>query len=203
MQPQALGDCPREHCQILCSLLKECWWILVGIIVCYKICGFTLELWRKQKQKQLRKQPLPHEQKLVHDQPFARSNQKLGHERPLARPQKQLPEQQHQVHSPPKGAGKWRKTLLIVFVVFGVGMSIWLFWHLNGKINLRREETLANMCDERARMLQDQFNVSMNHVHALAILVSTFHHGKHPSAIDQVICNLIYDASFSTINTRT
>ncbi|KAG5064835.1 hypothetical protein JHK85_006018 [Glycine max] len=51
----------------------------------------------------------------------------------------------------------------------------------------RREETLANMCDERARMLQDQFNVSMNHVHALAILVSTFHHGKHPSAIDQKI----------------
>ncbi|KAF3795470.1 Histidine kinase 3 [Nymphaea thermarum] len=41
------------------------------------------------------------------------------------------------------------------------------------------------MCDERARMLQDQFNVSMNHVHALAIMVSTFHHGKMPSAIDQ------------------
>ena len=55
---------------------------------------------------------------------------------------------------------------------------------------------LTNMCDERARMLQDQFNVSMNHVHALAILVSTFHHDKHPSAIDQVvystsICSLI------------
>ncbi|PNY07808.1 histidine kinase 2-like protein [Trifolium pratense] len=46
---------------------------------------------------------------------------------------------------------------------------------------------LATMCDERARMLQDQFNVSMNHVHALAILVSTFHHGKHPSAVDQNI----------------
>ncbi|MCD9639843.1 hypothetical protein HAX54_024589 [Datura stramonium] len=29
----------------------------------------------------------------------------------------------------------------------------------------------------------DQF--SMNHVHALAILISTFHHGKQPSAIDQ------------------
>jgi hypothetical protein len=57
---------------------------------------------------------------------------------------------------------------------------------MNEEINLRREETLANMCDERARMLQDQFNVSMNHVHALAILVSTFHHEKHPSAIDQV-----------------
>jgi len=49
----------------------------------------------------------------------------------------------------------------------------------------RRIENLSNMCDERARMLQDQFNVSMNHVHALAILVSTFHHGKNPSAIDQ------------------
>ena len=54
----------------------------------------------------------------------------------------------------------------------------------------RREEMLTNMCDERARMLQDQFNVSMNHVHALAILVSTFHHGKHPSAIDQVFYSI-------------
>lgn len=50
----------------------------------------------------------------------------------------------------------------------------------------KRRETLGNMCDERARMLQDQFNVSMNHLQALAILVSTFHHAKNPSAIDQV-----------------
>ncbi|KAK4484097.1 hypothetical protein RD792_011317 [Penstemon davidsonii] len=41
------------------------------------------------------------------------------------------------------------------------------------------------MCDQRARMLQDQFSVSVNHVHALAILVSTFHYYKNPSAIDQ------------------
>ncbi|XP_015869325.1 histidine kinase 2 [Ziziphus jujuba] len=182
---KALVECPREHCQMLCSLLKEVWWVLVGIIVCYKIFGFTLKSWRKQKQKLVQEQPLAQQQKLVHDQPLARINKKLVNERPLARPQKQLPKQQHQVDNPPKGAGKWRKTLLIVFVVFGVSMSIWLFWHLNGKIILRREETLTNMCDERARMLQDQFNVSMNHVHALAILVSTFHHGKHPSAIDQ------------------
>ncbi|XXG81879.1 hypothetical protein AAC387_Pa09g2421 [Persea americana] len=44
---------------------------------------------------------------------------------------------------------------------------------------------LANMCDARARMLQDEFNVSKNHLHALAILVSAFHHGKNPSSIDQ------------------
>ncbi|KAG8081714.1 hypothetical protein GUJ93_ZPchr0019g2649 [Zizania palustris] len=50
----------------------------------------------------------------------------------------------------------------------------------------KRREALSSMCDERARMLQDQFNVSMNHLQALAILVSTFHHSKNPSAIDQM-----------------
>ncbi|KAL7149594.1 hypothetical protein ABFS83_05G051900 [Erythranthe nasuta] len=49
----------------------------------------------------------------------------------------------------------------------------------------RRKEALVSMCDQRARMLQDQFSVSVNHVHALAILVSTFHYYKNPSAIDQ------------------
>ncbi|MQM16745.1 hypothetical protein Taro_049705 [Colocasia esculenta] len=47
------------------------------------------------------------------------------------------------------------------------------------------ERQLVSMCEERARMLQDQFAVSVNHVHALAILVSTFHFHKQPSAIDQ------------------
>ncbi|TKY45335.1 Histidine kinase 2 [Spatholobus suberectus] len=47
----------------------------------------------------------------------------------------------------------------------------------------RREEMLAKMCDERAVCCKIKFNVSTNHVHALSILVSTFHHGKHPSAI--------------------
>lgn len=51
---------------------------------------------------------------------------------------------------------------------------------------VRRKEVLGSMCDQRARMLQDQFSVSVNHVHALAILVSTFHYNKNPSAIDQV-----------------
>lgn len=54
----------------------------------------------------------------------------------------------------------------------------------------KAEEALESMCEERARMLQDQFAVSVNHVHALAILVSTFHYRKQPSAIDQVY--LIY-----------
>ncbi|KAI3774851.1 hypothetical protein L1987_49413 [Smallanthus sonchifolius] len=84
-----------------------------------------------------------------------------------------------------RSAGKWMKKLLVLFVLVGVTVSVWLFWYLNDGIQLRRRETLENMCDERARMLQDQFNVSMNHVHALAILVSTFYHGKQPPAIDQ------------------
>ncbi|GFS46541.1 histidine kinase 3 [Actinidia rufa] len=49
----------------------------------------------------------------------------------------------------------------------------------------KRKETLASMCDERARMLQDQFNVIMNHVQNMSILISTFHHEKNPSSIDQ------------------
>lgn len=153
--------------------------------MCYKIFGSSLKSWKNQKQKQVQEQPFARQQKLVHDKPLAR-HEKLGHG-PLVRPQKQQAKQQQQIYSPPKSAGKWRKKLLIVFVVVGVATSIWLFWHLNGKIISRRTETLTNMCDERARMLQDQFNVSLNHVHALAILVSTFHHGKHPSAIDQVL----------------
>nr|XP_043623715.1 histidine kinase 2-like [Erigeron canadensis]XP_043623716.1 histidine kinase 2-like [Erigeron canadensis]XP_043623717.1 histidine kinase 2-like [Erigeron canadensis] len=84
-----------------------------------------------------------------------------------------------------RGAGKWMKTLLVLFVLVGVTVSICLFWYLYDGIQIKRRETLANMCDERARMLQDQFNVSMNHVHALAILVSTFYHGKQPPAMDQ------------------
>ncbi|KAJ8510337.1 hypothetical protein OPV22_000771 [Ensete ventricosum] len=92
--------------------------------------------------------------------------------------------------------------VIVEMVVFSMGFAVGIFFksscqqfqqqkhykQQNSKgrgITERRKETLVNMCDERARMLQDQFNVSMNHVHALAILVSTFHHGKQPSAIDQ------------------
>ncbi|CAI0383549.1 unnamed protein product [Linum tenue] len=79
----------------------------------------------------------------------------------------------------------WKKQFLTVFFCGGIALSFYTFWSGSREFHSRREETLASMCDERARMLQDQFNVSMNHVHALAILVSTFHHGKNPSAIDQ------------------
>ncbi|XP_051114716.1 histidine kinase 2 isoform X2 [Andrographis paniculata] len=106
----------------------------------------------------------------------------LVQQQPLLLQHPQLPlYAQH--HS--RSTGKWRKKLLVIFVLGGVIFSVWLFWYLHEDIRLRRKETLASMCDERARMLQDQFNVSMNHVHALAILISTFHHGKQPSAIDQ------------------
>lgn len=84
-----------------------------------------------------------------------------------------------------KTAGKWRKNMLLLGIIAGVSLSVLWFWDTNEKILFQRKETLTNMCEERARVLQDQFNVSMNHVHALSILVSTFHHGKTPSAIDQ------------------
>ncbi|KAL5162140.1 Histidine kinase 4 [Glycine soja] len=48
-------------------------------------------------------------------------------------------------------------------------------------------KVLGSLCDQRARMLQDQFSVKVNHVHALSILVSTFHYYRTPSTIDQSI----------------
>ena len=84
----------------------------------------------------------------------------------------------------------WRKLLFLWVVGWFLG-SLWIFWFMNSQAIEKRRETLASMCDERARMLQDQFNVSMNHLQALAILVSTFHHAKEPSAIDQVPISLL------------
>ncbi|CAN6305421.1 unnamed protein product [Urochloa humidicola] len=80
---------------------------------------------------------------------------------------------------------KWSKRALVIGVLLGLCSSVCIFSFMYADVAARRIDNLANMCDERARMLQDQFNVSMNHVHALAVLVSTFHHGKNPSAIDQ------------------
>ncbi|GLT73801.1 hypothetical protein SLA2020_456350 [Shorea laevis] len=78
----------------------------------------------------------------------------------------------------------WRK-LLVTWVIFWIMVSIWIFWYMSSQATEKRKEALASMCDERARMLQDQFNVSMNHIQAMSILISIFHHGKNPSAIDQ------------------
>ncbi|XP_076885656.1 histidine kinase 3-like [Bidens hawaiensis] len=79
----------------------------------------------------------------------------------------------------------WLRKLLILWIAFGTIVCLWIFWYLRSQALEKRKETLGNMCDERARMLQDQFNVSMNHVQAMSILISTFYHGKNPSAIDQ------------------
>lgn len=81
---------------------------------------------------------------------------------------------------------RWWKRLLITWALGWTVASLWIFLYMNSQATEKRKETLASMCDERARMLQDQFNVSMNHIQAMSILISTFHHGKNPSAIDQV-----------------
>ncbi|KAL5717536.1 histidine kinase [Ranunculus cassubicifolius] len=95
---------------------------------------------------------------------------------------------QHQYYqyigSKKAGQAWWRK-LFISWIVAWVLFALWLFWFLNSHAFEKRRETLTSMCDERARMLQDQFNVSMNHIQALSILIATFHHSKNPSSIDQ------------------
>ncbi|KAH7837688.1 hypothetical protein Vadar_016700 [Vaccinium darrowii] len=104
--------------------------------------------------------------------------------------QQQLPptplqRQQQQVRSSSKSTGSWRLNFLIWFAIGGVLFSAFLYWYIRRGDVSKRKETIANICDERAKMLQDQFNVNMNNVHALAIFVSTFHHGKEHSAIDR------------------
>nr|CAB3447875.1 unnamed protein product [Digitaria exilis] len=79
----------------------------------------------------------------------------------------------------------WRGLVAAAYLVFAVACSAVLHWHLRGESLDRAEERLISMCEERARMLQEQFGVTVNHVHALAILISTFHYEKQPSAIDQ------------------
>lgn len=74
--------------------------------------------------------------------------------------------------------------LLWILLVALIGWGIYSYMDADTKV--RRKEVLGSLCDQRARMLQDQFSVSVNHVHALAILVSTFHYYRTPSAIDQV-----------------
>ncbi|KAM1498031.1 hypothetical protein ACFX10_020925 [Malus domestica] len=78
----------------------------------------------------------------------------------------------------------WRK-LVFSWVVGWTIVNLWIFPFISSQASEKRKETLARMCDERARMLQDQFNVSMNHIQAMSMLISTFHDGKQPSAIDQ------------------
>ncbi|CAA2965920.1 histidine kinase 2 [Olea europaea subsp. europaea] len=136
-------------------LAKLCLWILVGVVVSFNI-------------------PKLHEK-------FSSQKHEMIWETQCAQQTQLL----QQAQSFSRSTGKWRKIFLVVFVFAGVFFSIWLYQYLSEDIFLRRKEMLDSMCDERARMLQDQFNVSMNHVHALALLVSTFHHGKQPSAIDQ------------------
>ncbi|XP_057962807.1 histidine kinase 4 isoform X2 [Malania oleifera] len=74
---------------------------------------------------------------------------------------------------------------LMLWVMIMAFVSTMVYDFMDAGNKERRREGLASMCNQRARMLQDQFNVSVNHVHALAILVSTFHYFKNPSAIDQ------------------
>lgn len=80
----------------------------------------------------------------------------------------------------------WLPKILFLWIMIMVFASRVIYDRMDAENKERRKEVLVSMCDQRARMLQDQFNVSVNHVHALAVLVSTFHYYKNPSAIDQV-----------------
>ncbi|XP_038891860.1 histidine kinase 4-like [Benincasa hispida] len=79
----------------------------------------------------------------------------------------------------------WLPKFLLLWVLLVAFISMLIYKGMDADNKVRRKEVLGSMCDQRARMLQDQFSVSVNHVHALAILISTFHYSKNISAIDQ------------------
>ncbi|KAA0032147.1 histidine kinase 4-like [Cucumis melo var. makuwa] len=79
----------------------------------------------------------------------------------------------------------WLPKFLLLWVLLVAFISMLIYKGMDADNKVRRKEVLGSMCDQRARMLQDQFSVSVNHVHALAILISTFHYSKNVSAIDQ------------------
>ncbi|KAK6146661.1 hypothetical protein DH2020_020530 [Rehmannia glutinosa] len=60
--------------------------------------------------------------------------------------------------------------ILGCWIVLMLLISSKVYDNMNDEQKVRRKEVLVSMCDQRARMLQDQFSVSVNHVHALAIL---------------------------------
>ncbi|KAG6538768.1 probable histidine kinase 4 [Zingiber officinale] len=78
-----------------------------------------------------------------------------------------------------------RNVIMAMWVMLSIGFCIGFHCHMRTESMRKAEEMLTSMCEERARMLQEQFAVSVNHVHALAILVSTFHYQKDPPALDQ------------------
>ena len=80
----------------------------------------------------------------------------------------------------------WLPKFLLLWILLMALISWCIYSKMDDDTKVRRKEVLGSLCDQRARMLQDQFSVSVNHVHALAILVSTFHYYSYPSAIDQV-----------------
>ncbi|PNY02812.1 histidine kinase 4-like protein, partial [Trifolium pratense] len=79
----------------------------------------------------------------------------------------------------------WLLKLFFLWILLMAMISYIIYSLMDADTKVRRKEILGSLCDQRARMLQDQFSVSVNHVHALAILVSTFHYYRNPSAIDQ------------------
>ncbi|WJX75030.1 Histidine kinase 2 [Trifolium repens] len=75
---------------------------------------------------------------------------------------------QQSMHGHSKPDGRWKKKLLFIFVT-------WNPWF---RMVILAQE--FRHCTKKRRN-------ACHDVHAFAILVSTFHHGKHPSAVDQNI----------------
>lgn len=79
------------------------------------------------------------------------------------------------------------QVLLCLTISFCVGIHL----QMKAQSTKTMEDWLQNTCEECAKNLQDQFPLTLSHVHSLALLMSTFHRNKTHFSIDQVNHHLI------------
>lgn len=80
----------------------------------------------------------------------------------------------------------WLPRILVLWIIIVALVSRAIYNTVDAEYKERRREALESMCDQRARILEDQFNVTINHVYSLALLISIFHYSQSVSTIDQV-----------------
>ncbi|CAM6065805.1 unnamed protein product [Sphagnum tenellum] len=79
----------------------------------------------------------------------------------------------------------WHTKLFILWVFFMALVSLSVYLQMNAEMLVRRRDTLKTMCEGRARMLENQFLASMNHVRALTALFTTLHISKQIAMFNQ------------------
>lgn len=69
---------------------------------------------------------------------------------------------------------------MLWFIVFGI-LSTQIFRAVNDAATVKRKEALGNICDQQARMLEDQFATNANQICFLGNLLMELFYSKNES----------------------